>query len=224
MKTIAIIGAGPGLGFSLAKTFGRHGFRIAMVSRTQEKLDQYAEELRNLGIEAKGFAADITNKDQLSKAFQQMKSTYGTIDVVEYSPHSGNASVTSVLDTTEESVLRIFNNVMIGAINTARLIIPEMIERGDGALLFTSDLSGMGPSPMFGNTGIVMSGLRNYVLNLHKKLQPHGVFVGHLSISPLIKKDRGIDPDQVADAWYNLYEQQDTAEDTFPKGIMQFLN
>ncbi|MEW9698342.1 SDR family NAD(P)-dependent oxidoreductase [Paenibacillus sp. SI8] len=45
MKTIAVIGAGPGLGFSLAKTFGGHGFRIAMVSRTQEKLDQYAVEL-----------------------------------------------------------------------------------------------------------------------------------------------------------------------------------
>ncbi|GGG04497.1 hypothetical protein GCM10010912_56560 [Paenibacillus albidus] len=39
MKTMVIIGAGPGLGFSLAKIFGRHGFRIAMVSRTQEKLD-----------------------------------------------------------------------------------------------------------------------------------------------------------------------------------------
>ncbi|WP_369384582.1 SDR family NAD(P)-dependent oxidoreductase [Halalkalibacter hemicellulosilyticus] len=39
MKTIAVTGAGPGLGFSLAKTYGRHGFRIAMVSKTQEKLD-----------------------------------------------------------------------------------------------------------------------------------------------------------------------------------------
>lgn len=131
--------------------------------------------------------------------------------------------MTPVLETTEENVLHMFNNVMIGAISTVRLIIPEMIERGEGALLFTRDLSGMGPSPMFGNSGIVMSALRNYVLNLHKRLQPHEVFVGHLSISPLIKKGRGIDPDQVADAWYNLYEQQDTVEYTFPKGIMQFL-
>ncbi len=82
----------------------------------------------------------------------------------------------------------------------------------------------MGSSRMFGNSGIVMSALRNYVLNLHKHLQPYGIFVGHLSISTLIKKGRGIDRDQVADAWYNLYEQQDTVEDTFPKGITQFLN
>lgn len=224
MKTIAIIGAGPGLGFSLAKTFGSRGFRIAMVSRTQEKLDQYAVELSKMSIEAKGFAADITNKMQLTKAFQQIKNTYGTIDVVEFSPHSGNVSVTSVLDTTEESVLPIFNNVVIGAINTARLIIPEMMERGEGALLFTSDLSAMSPSPMFGNSGIVMSGLRNYILNLHERLHPHGVFVGHLSISPLIKRGTGFDPDQVAEAWYHLYERREAVEDTFPEGIMQILN
>ncbi|SFE23861.1 Short-chain dehydrogenase [Paenibacillus algorifonticola] len=224
MKTIAIIGAGPGLGFSLAKTFGRRDFRIAMVSRTQEKLDQYAAELNRMGIEAQGFAADITNKMQLTRAFQQIKSTFGTIDVVEFSPHSGNVPVTNVLDTTDESVLHIFNNVVIGAINTARQIIPDMIERGEGTLLFTSDLSAMSPSPMFGNSGIAMSGLRNYILNLHERLLPLGVFVGHLSISPLIKKGTGFDPDQVAEAWYNLYEQREAAEETFPKGIMQVLN
>ena len=80
MKTIAIIGAGPGVGFSLAKIFGGHGLRIAMVSRTQEKLDQYAVELSKLGIEARGFAADITNEMQLTSAFQQIKNIYGTID------------------------------------------------------------------------------------------------------------------------------------------------
>ena len=224
LKTIAIIGAGPGLGFSLAKTFGRYGFRIAMVSRTQDKLDSSAEELSKLGIEAKGFAADMTNKMQLAEAFQQIKNIYGTIDVVEFSPHSGSTPVTPVLDTTGESVLPIFNNVVIGAINTAGLIMPEMMERGEGALLFTSDLSAMSPSPMFGNSGIVMSGLRNYVLNLHERLQPHGVFVGHLSISPLLRKGTGFDPDQVADAWYQLYKQREVVEDTYPKGIMQILN
>lgn len=223
MKTIAIISAGPGLGFSLAKTFGRHGFRIAMVSRTQEKLDQYAVELSELGIEARGFAADITNKMELTRAFQQIKNIYGTIDVVEFSPHSGSVSVTPVLDTTEEAVLQIFNNVVIGAINTARIIIPDMMERGEGALLFTSDLSAMSPTPMFGNSGIVMSGLRNYILNLHQSLHPHGVFVGHLSISPLIKRGTGFDPDQVAEAWYHLYEQREAVEDTYPKGIMQII-
>jgi short-subunit dehydrogenase len=69
LKIISIIGAGPGLGFSLVKTFGRRGFRIAMVTRTQEKLDQYTLELCELGVEARGFAADITNKMELARAY-----------------------------------------------------------------------------------------------------------------------------------------------------------
>ncbi|MDY8047453.1 dehydrogenase [Paenibacillus polymyxa] len=80
------------------------------------------------------------------------------------------------------------------------------------------------PSSMFGNSGIAMSGLRNYILNLHEWLLPHGVFVGHLFISPLIKKDTSFDPDQVAEAWYDLYVRRTQAEETFPKGIKQLLN
>ncbi|WP_052646906.1 hypothetical protein [Paenibacillus terrae] len=76
-------------------------------------------------IEAQGFAADITNKMQLTRAFQQIKNTFGSINVVEFSPYGGNVSVTPVLDTTDEGVLQIFNNVVIGGINTAGQIIPE---------------------------------------------------------------------------------------------------
>ncbi|ULO06248.1 short-chain dehydrogenase [Paenibacillus sp. 19GGS1-52] len=187
-------------------------------------MDQYAEQLNKMGIEAQGFAADITNKMQLIRAFGEIKNTFGTIDVMEFSPHSGNVSTTSVLDTTDESALQIFNNVVIGASNSARQVIPDMTEQGEWALLFTSDLSAMSPSLMFGNSGIAMSGLRNYILNLHDRLHPFGVFVGHLSISPLIKKGTGFDPDQVAETWYNLYEKRTEVEDTFPKGILQYIS
>ncbi|MFB5675904.1 dehydrogenase [Paenibacillus terreus] len=97
------------------------------------------------------------------------------------------------------------------------------MNEAEGALLFTSDLSAMSPSSLFGNTGIAMSGLRNYVLNLHERLLPLGIYVGHLSISPLIKKGTGFDPDQVAEAWYSMYEQREAKEDTFPKSIMKVL-
>lgn len=224
MKTIVIVGAGPGLGLSLARTFGKRGFRIAMIARTRYKLDRYAEQLRQIGIEARGFTADITDQAQLEQAFREILNVFGTIDVMEFSPHSGKDATTSVLDTTGASALQMFNSVVVGAVNSARQAIPGMIERGEGALLFTSDLSAMGASSMFGSSGIAMSGLRNYALNLHERLLPLGVFVGHLSISPLIKKGTGFEPDEVAEAWYDLYERRTAAEETFPKGIMQFIN
>ena len=44
MATLAIVGAGPGLGAAVARRFGREGFAIALVSRDQTKLDAMAAE------------------------------------------------------------------------------------------------------------------------------------------------------------------------------------
>jgi short-subunit dehydrogenase len=61
MKTIAIIGAGEGLGFSLAQKFGANGFQVALVARNKTKLDAIVEKLKREGIEAAAFVADVTN-------------------------------------------------------------------------------------------------------------------------------------------------------------------
>lgn len=46
MKTIAIVGAGPGLGLSIAKKFGKNGFQVALVARNEEKLNQLVAVLK----------------------------------------------------------------------------------------------------------------------------------------------------------------------------------
>ncbi len=52
MPTIAIVGAGPGLGLAIARTFGREGFSVALIARTQDKLDRLAADLGAEGITA----------------------------------------------------------------------------------------------------------------------------------------------------------------------------
>ncbi|WP_443034853.1 SDR family NAD(P)-dependent oxidoreductase [Streptomyces sp. BE133] len=64
MPTVAIVGAGPGLGLSIAKAFGGHGFDVALISRTKEKLDGLVEELTATGITADGFPADVADPRQ----------------------------------------------------------------------------------------------------------------------------------------------------------------
>jgi len=59
MKTIVLVGARPGLEFSLAKKSGSNGFQVALVSRNQEKLDQFSNQLHGMGVEATGFFSDV---------------------------------------------------------------------------------------------------------------------------------------------------------------------
>jgi len=59
MTSIAIIGAGTGLGAAVARRFGAGGFTVGLISRNQGRLDALAEDLATDGVQAKGFAADV---------------------------------------------------------------------------------------------------------------------------------------------------------------------
>lgn len=219
MKTVAIIGAGPGLGLSLAKKFGANGFRVAAIARNPEKLSIIVSELRKLNIEAQSFVADVSDLAALKQAIQAVKNEFGSVDVLEFSPYAGWDKFTNVLETTPQSVLEQINSYLLPAVLSVNEVLPDMINNGSGAILFTTGLSAMFPLPFVGNGGIVMSGIRNYATNLHNELKEKGVFVGHLSIGTMIQAGTAGDPDVIAEAWYNLYEKKDRFEEIFPPGF-----
>ncbi|WP_339316839.1 SDR family NAD(P)-dependent oxidoreductase [Paenibacillus sp. FSL R10-2734] len=218
-KTIAIMGAGPGLGLSIAKKFGANGFQVALISRNADKLNTLVEELRSQNIEATAFPADLYIKEQVIAAFHDIKAKYGFIDVLEFSPTSGNYPPTPASQVTEENALDAFQALVVAAIRSVEQVLPEMLEKRSGALLFTTGLSSIYPMQMMGNVGIALSGLRNYVLNLHADLAPKGIYVGHLALGVFIKPGTATDPGLIADAWYDMYVNKDNAEDTFPQGV-----
>ncbi|WP_019912789.1 SDR family NAD(P)-dependent oxidoreductase [Paenibacillus sp. HW567] len=218
-KTITIVGAGPGLGLSIAKKFGANGFQIALIARNAEKLNALAEELKALDIDAAAFPADLYSKEQLVSAFQGIKDKYGFIDVLEFSPTSGSYPPTPISQVTEENAMDAFQALVVGAIRSVEQVLPEMLEKKGGAILFTTGLSSIYPIPMMGNMGIALSGLRNYANNLHTDLAPKGIYVAHLAIGAFIKPGTASDPGLIADAWYDLYANKTQAEDTFPQGV-----
>lgn len=219
MKTIAIVGAGAGLGLSLAKKFGENGFQIALISRSQDKLNALADQLKEWGIEATGFAADLYDKTQLTQAFANIKQKYGFIDVMEYSPTIGNYPPIPAWQVTDDIALDAFQGFTLGAIRSVQAVLPDMVEQGKGALLFTTGLSAMYPIQMMGNFGMSMASIRNYSANLHADLAPKGIYAGHLSLGVFIKPGTQTDPAIIADAWYDMYVKQDKAEETFPVGV-----
>ncbi|MEI2379547.1 SDR family NAD(P)-dependent oxidoreductase [Priestia megaterium] len=212
MKNIVIVGAGPGLGMSIAKKFGKNGFRVALIARNEEKLNHLVIELEQLGIEAASFQADILNKDQISLAFTTIKEKYGFIDVVEYSPTPSIDTVTNALDVTEENVLYQFQFNVLGAISSIREVLPDMLDKQSGALLFTTGGAAVNPVPMMGNVGIAVSGLRNYIFNLNSELKDKGIYAGHISIGIWMQPNSGVQ-DKIADIWYDMYTKRDRVEE-----------
>ena len=222
MKTIAIFGAGKGLGLSLAKRFGKEGFQVALVARNAVKLQEMVDELTAVGIESAYFTADIYSKEQIEAATSAINEKFGNIDVLEVSPTPSNYPPTSVLNLTIENARDAFEGFAASSINIVNAVLPDMLERKDGALLFTTGFSALHPMAMMGNIGVGIAGLRNYVANLHTELQDKGIYVGHRSLALFITEPgtgKVSDPDVIADMWYNAYLEKDVWEQEYPKGI-----
>ena len=82
MSTIVIIGAGKGLGAAVARKFGAQGFDVALISRTQSNVDALAADLRQVGINARGYAASVRDAEALGTALDRAASELGPIDVL----------------------------------------------------------------------------------------------------------------------------------------------
>ena len=70
MSTIAIIGAGPQLGLAIARTFGSHGFHVALIARDRSRLDGLVSQLGVDGITAAAFPADVLDHEALTQALR----------------------------------------------------------------------------------------------------------------------------------------------------------
>jgi len=132
MKTIAIVGAGTGLGLSIAKKFGKNGFQVALIARNQQKLNDLVAELKQSGIEASAFTADILDKAQIISAFNAVKEKYGFIDVLEYSPVPSVQNLAGTLDVNEENALHQFQFNVLGAISSINEVLPAMLKKTQG--------------------------------------------------------------------------------------------
>ncbi|MGW6496284.1 SDR family oxidoreductase [Nonomuraea angiospora] len=179
-----IIGAGPGIGLAVARRFGKEGFEVSLVSRSQDRLAALVAQLGD--VRATAHAADLTDERSLEAALADI----GPVDVLVYNGAGAVRALTSVLEVTRESAQDAFDSAVLGAVTAVRAVLPHMLERGSGTLLFTSGISAVHPLPFLGNVGIAVSGLRNYALSLavaeihwrlHTARDLHEVVLGDLA-------------------------------------------
>jgi short-subunit dehydrogenase len=208
-NTIAIVGAGPGLGLSLARRFGREGFNVALIARNQDKLAALVAQLTTDGINAAPFIADVADLPSLERAFADIEHRFGKIDVLEYSPVTlpGPESYPS-LEATQLTATRASSDLQLslGAISSVQQVLPAMLARRAGTILVTVGASAKVFIPMLASWGFAGAALRNYVRSLAIAVRDHGVYVAAVVLGVQIAKgDAFGDPDQLAERYHQLY-------------------
>ncbi len=222
-KTIAIVGAGPGVGLAVAERFGAEGFSVALIARNSTKLDGLVAQLKAKGIDAAGFAADVTDTAGLADALAKAATHFGSIDVLEYGPTATPDSLLPPRRMTVENEQLHLDIAVLGAITAVNTVLPAMLERKSGALLFTTAASAQHPVSFTASFGVAAGAALNYARVLYQELKPEGIYSGIVSICGMVVQrgeENGPSPtglplvaaQDIADAHWQLYTDRNGPE------------
>lgn len=209
MKNCLIVGAGEGVSRAIARRFGEGGFRVGLISRSATNLNALATDLRADGVESFWATADAGDATELTGAMNTLIDQMGACDVLIY--NTAVLKPGNPLDVTTDQIADEFEVNVLGAHRAVSLVAPAMMDRGDGAILFTGGGLSLEPFPEWTSLALGKAALRSLAISLFKDLSPKGVHVSVLAICGIVKEGGPFDPGDIAKEYWRVA--------TDPRGI-----
>jgi len=186
-KVALVSGSTKGIGLSIATQFALHGARVVISSRKAAECDRVTAELRARGLDATSIPCDVGRKEQVEHLVQATLEQLGRIDILvcnaATSTHYGPMGKAS-----EEAWDKIMAVNLKSVWQLTSLVIPQMAERKDGAVIFVSSIAGLKGNPIIGLYGVTKAALFGVTRNLATEWGPSNVRVN--AIAPgLVKTD-----------------------------------
>ncbi len=190
-KTALITGSSKGIGRAIAHEMARQGAQVVISSRKADACQSVADEINAQFSDAAGRAivipANIGHKEQLQRLVDETRAALGKIDIVvcnaAVNPHYG--SMKDLPDSAFEKILasNILSNHWL-----IHMVLPEMVERKDGAIIIVSSIGGLRGSPVLGAYCISKAADLQLVRNLAVEYGPDNIRIN--AISPgLVRTD-----------------------------------
>ncbi len=208
-RHLLLLGAGPGLGASVARRFAREGYRVTLVARSQATLAALADELRGAGADVTVVVADAGDPDRLRAAVAPLFARPGAPGVVIYS--AALMASDDLLSVTPGQLAAAYAVDVIGAVVTAQLAVPAMRAAGGGALLFTGGGFADALPESLATLSLGKLALRGVATMLARQLRDDDIQAGSLTILGQIAPGTPFDPDRIADAYWAIRNEDPDA-------------
>lgn len=209
MSTIAIVGAGRGVGEAVARRFGQEGYHVALIARNQNRLDALAADLQADGVTARGFAADVRDTGALTRALENASAELGPIEVLQYSPIPHRDFLKPVLETSLADLTAAVEFSIYGPVTAVQQVLGQMRARGRGTIVFINGGTSVRPRPNYAGTSIAFAGESAYAQMLHDALADEDVYVTQLVVPGAIRRDDPeSSPEAIAQRIWDLHTQR----------------
>ena len=140
-----VTGASSGIGRTLALRFASEGARVALVARRAGELEKLAREIQKAGGEALELPCDVTDRAQVEATSARALELLGGIDILANNAGYGHHRTFLEWDLADmEQIMRVN---YFGTLYFTKALLPQMVERGKGWLVFVSSVAGKIATP-----------------------------------------------------------------------------
>jgi len=216
----AVIGVGAGLGTALAQRFASE-YDVALVARERSKLEELAGRLDAAGGRALAVAADISKGEQIHAAFEQIRAKLGDIHILLY--NAAMRPFGTLMETKPSTFENTWRVNAFGAFLCSQEVVPAMLGKGRGAILFTGATAGTRPFATSAAFGPAKFALRGLAQVMARDLGPQGIHVAYLNIDgaidmpfirklrPDLKQEDMLSPAAIAESFWHVAHQDPSA-------------
>ena len=216
-KVVAVVGVGPGLGRALAVRFARGGFAVALVARQEASLRPVQAEIEGFGGGVRSYVSDATDEKSVGVTFTRIREELGAPEALLY--NAGDFQAGGILELAATDFERAWRVNCLGGLLTAQAVVPAMLERGGGSIIYSGATASLRGSARFAGLAVGKFGLRALAQSMARELGPKGIHVAHVVIdggidTPRVRAmfaDRGpqsfLAPTAIAENYWNLHAQ-----------------
>lgn len=186
-KVALVTGSTKGIGRSIAEEMARLGAKVVISSRKAEVCDQVASELKEQGYEAIAIPCHVGKKEDLKNLVDKTNEAWGAIDVLVCNAAT-NPVYGPTSEMTDEAWDKIMDTNVKGTFWLTNMVLPQMAEKGEGAVVLLSSIAGIRGNTTIGTYGVSKAAEAALARNLAVEWGPKGIRIN--SIAPgLIKTD-----------------------------------
>ena len=221
------MGAGDGLGSSIAKAFAREGLEVCFTrrARNEEKLAALVAEIEAEGGTAHGFGVDAREEEDMIALFDRIERDIAPLEVVVF--NIGANVPFKIADTTSRIYRKVWEMAAFAGFITGREAAKRMTVRGQGTILFTGATASLRGGAGFSAFAGAKHALRALAQSMARELGGEGIHVGHIIVdglmdgtfaranfldaAELVEREEILDPDAVAAEYVHLWKQPRSA-------------